>query len=395
MQLKDYIQGNRKGKEANRLERDAMNDPFLQDALEGFDAVTGDHAQIISRLENKINNPAAEITQNDDLSIDARKPRQNRKGYYYWSVAASILLIIGFGFFFLWDSNEQMPTIVMIQSPEKEAIQVEEMVSMPEEPETPVPHSPAPALSEQVTRELPDMASRASAVKQSAQVSKAIAQKEMRVVEAKEEEAVATNIEVEAIDFSSEDDASLTTTFTAKVTDEAGIPLPGVSISRKGAFGGTATNAEGVFSITVPENDSSKLIASYLGYTPKEIDFSDKNQVITLREDPQALQEVVVVAFGTQKKEAVVGSAAIADRQTPFGAKDFQEYCRQKADKNVCDGKRVSVRVSFELDEFGKPKNIKSARYTCEAAKNEVEKLLLSSPAWTVTNKKVTMTVKW
>ena len=39
MKLIDYIQGKRRGQEANRLEREAMNDPFLQDAIDGFDRI--------------------------------------------------------------------------------------------------------------------------------------------------------------------------------------------------------------------------------------------------------------------------------------------------------------------------------------------------------------------
>ena len=42
MKLIDYITGNRKGREARRIEREAMDDPFLHDALEGYDAVPGD-----------------------------------------------------------------------------------------------------------------------------------------------------------------------------------------------------------------------------------------------------------------------------------------------------------------------------------------------------------------
>jgi len=103
MQLKDYIQGNKHGKEANRLEREAMNDTFLQDALEGFDAVSGNHTEIIERLEKKIISPAV-----------VRK--QNRRILYFCSVAASVLLLIGFGVYFIWDKNEQKTVIAMVQT---------------------------------------------------------------------------------------------------------------------------------------------------------------------------------------------------------------------------------------------------------------------------------------
>ena len=50
MKLIDYIQGERRGTEANRIERDAMTDPFLHEAIEGYHDVTGSHAEAVERL---------------------------------------------------------------------------------------------------------------------------------------------------------------------------------------------------------------------------------------------------------------------------------------------------------------------------------------------------------
>ena len=103
MRLKDYIQSNKRGKGANRLEREAMSDPFLQEALEGFDAVAGDHATIIDRLEKRFSSPAAALPT-------------KRRLYGYWSAAASILLLIGFGaYFFVERTEHTMPVIAMEQ----------------------------------------------------------------------------------------------------------------------------------------------------------------------------------------------------------------------------------------------------------------------------------------
>lgn len=54
MNLLRYIQGFRKGKEANRLEREAMNDPFLNEAMEGYDLVPGNHSEKIADLQRKV-----------------------------------------------------------------------------------------------------------------------------------------------------------------------------------------------------------------------------------------------------------------------------------------------------------------------------------------------------
>ena len=50
MRLSDYIQGLRKGKEAHRLEKESMKDPFLADAIDGYNQVEGNHEQRIEQL---------------------------------------------------------------------------------------------------------------------------------------------------------------------------------------------------------------------------------------------------------------------------------------------------------------------------------------------------------
>ena len=58
MKLIDYITGNRKGREARRIEREAMDDPFLHDALEGYDAVPGDPTDAIRRMQRRVTGAA-------------------------------------------------------------------------------------------------------------------------------------------------------------------------------------------------------------------------------------------------------------------------------------------------------------------------------------------------
>ena len=61
MKLIDYITGNRKGREARRIEREAMDDPFLHDALEGYDAVPGDPTDAIRRMQRRVTGAAGKL----------------------------------------------------------------------------------------------------------------------------------------------------------------------------------------------------------------------------------------------------------------------------------------------------------------------------------------------
>lgn len=107
MNLLAYIQGNRKGKEAHRIEREAMQDPFLADALDGFDEVEGNHAERITAIRTR-------------LSASARK--SNRK-IAYIGVAASLLLCVTVGGYFLMQKDEQ-PLIARNEMVQEEAARV-------------------------------------------------------------------------------------------------------------------------------------------------------------------------------------------------------------------------------------------------------------------------------
>lgn len=91
------------------------------------------------------------------------------------------------------------------------------------------------------------------------------------------------------------------------VVDEAGAPIIGANIIEKGTTNGAITDLEGRFTLNV--SDNATLIISYIGYTSIEIRVMGKNTFnITLKEDTQALDEVIVIGYGIQKKSVVTGA---------------------------------------------------------------------------------------
>jgi TonB-dependent SusC/RagA subfamily outer membrane receptor len=97
-------------------------------------------------------------------------------------------------------------------------------------------------------------------------------------------------------------------TVNGQILDSTGLPIPGANIRVKDSTVGTISDADGKFSLEVPNN--STLVISYIGYQTKEIPASAKNFKITLSEDTEALEEVVVVGYGTARKKDVSGSIA-------------------------------------------------------------------------------------
>lgn len=96
--------------------------------------------------------------------------------------------------------------------------------------------------------------------------------------------------------------------FRGVIKDETGVPLMGAGVRIKGTMNSTSTDANGAFSITVPDG-KTVLIFSYVGYETTEIIIgAQKSIVIQLKPVGGDLQEVAVVAYGTQKKQSLVGA---------------------------------------------------------------------------------------
>lgn len=107
-------------------------------------------------------------------------------------------------------------------------------------------------------------------------------------------------------------------TITGKVTDKANLPLPGVNVVLKGTTTGTTTDVDGQYTLSLPDEEAnSTLVFSFIGFTPQEVAIAGRSVInIQLSEDVKTLQEVVVVGYGVQKKESVVGSIAqVTDKE--------------------------------------------------------------------------------
>ncbi len=102
---------------------------------------------------------------------------------------------------------------------------------------------------------------------------------------------------------------------SGKVSDEKGAGLPGVSVVVKGTTQGTTTDGNGSFRINVP-NAGSTLVFSFVGYSRQEVAVGSKTVVnITLSPDDQALNEVVVVGYGSQLKKEITGAVQTVSAQ--------------------------------------------------------------------------------
>jgi len=122
------------------------------------------------------------------------------------------------------------------------------------------------------------------------------------------------------------------------VTDNDG-PIPGVNVMIKGTSTGVVTDINGKYTITVPNKDAV-LVFSFVGYTTQELFVGDQTVInITLYEDTQEIEEVVVVGYGTMNRKEITGSV------TNVTSRDFNQGFQRTA-VDLLKGKVAGLQIS-------------------------------------------------
>ncbi|MDZ7899735.1 MAG: TonB-dependent receptor plug domain-containing protein [Arcicella sp.] len=141
-------------------------------------------------------------------------------------------------------------------------------------------------------------------------------------------------------------------TVTGKVTDGGdNSGLPGVSVSVAGANKGTQTATDGTYKITVPAN--ATLVYSFVGFAKQSIAIGNKSVIdVVLVSDNKALEEVVVVGYGTQKVKDATGSV------TSLGSKDFNRGVIASPEQ-LLQGRAAGIQITPASGEPGAGVNIR------------------------------------
>ena len=138
MSLIEYIKGQRHGKGAHDLERESMQDPFLSDAIDGFDSVEGSHIERIGDMRSRVSH---------------RIRRPNRR-LAYISIAASLLVFVTIGGDFIFDNNPKDIIAKGEYSSEKEVVN-EQVRALPSVKETPIVVDEIVEEEAQMERDIP------------------------------------------------------------------------------------------------------------------------------------------------------------------------------------------------------------------------------------------------
>jgi TonB family protein len=428
-----YLRGEMTPAEMNALEKKALHDPFLADALEGAQQLShGDFAADLNHLQNALN-----------------RRIQKRSSGWIWvgRIAAGLLLLAVSTYVIVLISDrgdekasenlalnkqKELPSATPADdapSPSADSMKTLDdahpSASQPERTRAEKPSEPRSqrdlsidrARAEKSTVDTKDdLVTEKKEAQQAfeAETTTETVQPEKQIAEGPEDSPVLSRREEadkekadEVVDEEPKREASKSisgarakapaSSYTVnrkiihgKVTfSEDGMGLPGVNVLIKGSNEGTVTDSQGNYEIPV-EGTQPTLLFSFIGFTNKELIAKSDQLDVQLDADVSELSEVVVVGYGA---DGAVSSPApsVMELATPEGGrKAFKQYLEsnlqypEQALKNEVEGKvtiQFSIGMTGQLTEF---RVLRGIGYGCD---DEVIRLIKAGPKWHPTKK--------
>ncbi len=398
--------------ERNAFEKELQKDSFLAEAFEGMEQL-----------------PPEEIAQHiRELSSQVSSPKKNDK-FRFAAAAASVLILVSIGI--LWFQIQKENSVPKVTQAEKiespSEVQEKEAITVQPEPVRVVTKTDLKKLQPLQAKVETEKALETTELAEMSPKILPIEKKEPEVAANVQEEielelAEALTGKVQGIMVDSKDlqlaksatnqakpdgnirirgyakldsDKTIVTTKTlrGKIISAADkMPLPGVTLAEKGSSNGAITDVEGNFELPLIDSNST-VVVSFIGMESKEISPADSTTtIIELEPDQLALDEVVVVGYGVQKKESVIGSKTLVETENQLrleqaaplgGYKELREYL----DKNALlpddyPKKKEVVRLKISLDAQGKIQGFQNLNDAPEALFEKVKSLILKGPKW-------------
>jgi TonB family protein len=434
--LPKWLSGEIRKQEEKQLYQLAKDDPFLNEALEGYEQFPElDHEATVSRLKDKLRN----------------RTRENRTSIIYFMprLAAAITLLLVAGMSWWWINSpeveanlaQEIESSTPFETPDTEAAISEATEADEADPE---PESANDAITPTTQQEtLPREPSKAkSPLPRSEEAVEAIAEEttEPKEIPADEEvpESITEKKEVAAETLADDIAASEKLTiqeepptpqkpakdiadsfeFDLEEQDENvapiatiekesappassekrlimgvvkgrdGLPLIGANVSVKGSRQGTITDLDGRFSLEV-EQGMNNIEANYTGFESQTLDVSSADNVEFVLEEGMAMDEVVVTGLGeTRSKKRDRIESEVKESANPIGGfKKYERYIRRNlrypkaAKENNISGE---VRLQFTVNQSGELSDIKvlqSLGYGCDT---EAIRLVEDGPKWQI-----------
>jgi hypothetical protein len=406
LQIRKYLNGELDGRAMHELERRALDDPFLADALEGFEQANDQQAnlnELKGRLQQRI----------QDKKVKRLIP---------WgplSIAASILIILAAGIWYFSGQQTVQPKLVAQDI-------------KPGKKEQPVVSTPSPATATVAEKNISDTvqvkqvqpkqyAATASAGNSKQQIAAAdvkspaaaepaptlTAEQQAAEIYKPQKDSVTademavnatrqkkTSVELKEVTVSKAKAASAETLVqsraqgvtvtpsdsklvTGVVMGSDGQPITGATVKVIGRPFGVVTDVHGKFALTdVSKNQT--LAVNYIGYQGKKVKVGSEDSLnISLVPQNSSLNEVVATGYSAQKDE---NYGTVKDAHPGDGWQAYNEYLKKNAQSP--DGKTGKVKVSVTVAADGSLSQFKIIKSLSDAADKKAIDLITNGPVW-------------
>jgi outer membrane biosynthesis protein TonB len=382
MNILDYIKGPKRGKPAHEFEEKLMRDPFLAEAMEGYEKVKGNHNLIIARLQKQVSKKA--------------KRKKFRLPMFIWSTIATAVAVVAFiAFFFLggfhlhFGAKKQLAASSQRAGNNKKSadtLSVAASTSLAYDTigSVPEPEHKAEAIDRKLIAK--DTHGNNPVIQRKSLLKRQNTELETPP-KAEEKEQSRNNIK-----SANAPDMPLAKTNNPEamdvigtVKDSKGSPLAGVKVS---ADNGTEVFTDSSGKFTLRNVLKGQTISfSYIGFKSDEMVVSEKTNLpvsVTLNENNDLLSEQVIISKDQWK---AANSKRTEQKAMPaIGYKAYLNYLQKNkmpAASSDCKNKRGKVKVAFSTDEKGRPYNIRILQKLCPEYDGQAISLINKGPAWT------------
>ncbi|MEP6682152.1 MAG: carboxypeptidase-like regulatory domain-containing protein [Parafilimonas sp.] len=399
--IQRYLQGEMPAAEMHAIEKAALQDPFLADAIEGFSEV--DFTTANQHL-NEIN--ASLFAEKQKSKVVAFNNRTR-----WLNIAAMIIIIAGLGIvsvYLLKNSGKQQQVAQIKNQPVENKVfkdsssknmntlsasQDTTMIiaqnKQERKPSTKKLSASSKTQNKTEVTSAEKAASLAEADIESVAASPTIAQenksmsKTFAPVSSNKKNDLLPNILLGKISGLS----TTSNTLSGKVIDENNKPIAGAYVQSSDKKETAVTDMNGNFSIQKTDTVMN-VTASIIGYDSKNVNIeSGDSNLIRLKDASSNLNEVVVVGYGRSKK-----IKPVADSAMPVGGwQNFNNYVFTQLNKdttNTAANYEDLVEMEFLIDNNGNPYNIKITKPLDDQRNEKAVQILKSGPKWTHTSKK-------
>lgn len=410
-----YYSGQMSAQEMHALEKAALEDPFLADALEGYKATRTPSADLAWLREQL-------ATKSQQKKVVPLTPK---KSFPFLRIAALVLLLLGagWGVFYLMDSRKD--TLALEQREEKASTgqkapaPVVTPDTLPQQTmsvqaeSAPATETPTATPKRRQSGKRADRTDEAPAVAATAPVKEeknadaappmllreqeardvAAVERKQAVPQALEGRAAGVQLNKAGDTPPSQDTririrgTSTLNTFRGRVVDANNQGVANATVSIRNRKNAVATDEKGYFTLSVSDTAVTASVAA-VGFESKNITLNrgkEENNII-LSPNAQSLSEVVVVGYGVKKKQNVTGSVSSTMQPQPAeGWQHFEEYVqknRKGAGELSPQGLKGSVTLSFEVSRKGRPSDIKVDSSLSPSYDEEAVRLLRQGPKW-------------